>query len=209
MKKSLFKKNKKAFTLVEVMLAVGVIAVSIASMIGLLGAITANIAQIRHQQRAADCVAQMETILRTKRFEEVFTWVTNPAEPYIVYFWTEYQNPDDPDNTSLILVTSEDEGRTPGMVPSKDDLQKSEGAVYRALLNVYEGGLHGERIRVGEDAIYSGGGLGGDVESYAPSFLPINMELFAEPRDDITNGRGDARTNEERRVFQGHIMKMR
>ena len=65
--KKTFLKNKKGFTLVEVMLAVGVIAVSIASMIGLLGAITANITQIRHQQRAADCVAQMETTLRTKR----------------------------------------------------------------------------------------------------------------------------------------------
>ena len=68
--KKTFLKNKKGFTLVEVMLAVGVIAVSIASMIGLLGAITANITQIRHQQRAADCVAQMETTLRTKRFSE-------------------------------------------------------------------------------------------------------------------------------------------
>ena len=100
------------------MLAVGVIAVSITSMIGLLGAITANITQIRHQQKAANCVALMETILRTKRFDEVFRWVSNPSQPYVVYFWDEYQNPDDPDNSSLMAVSSEDEGAIPNMPPS-------------------------------------------------------------------------------------------
>ncbi len=209
MKKSFLKNYKEAFTLVEVMLAVGVIAVSIASMIGLLGAITANISQIRHQQRTSDCVAQMETILRTKRFDDVYKWVSNPGEPYIVYFWTEYQNPDDADNSSLMMVSSEDEGRTPNMPPTKEAIANSEGAVYRALLSLYQGGLMGERIRVGEDALYGGGALGGDSEGYALSYLPINMELFAEPREDITNGPGDSRVNDERRVFQGHIMKMR
>lgn len=208
MKKN-FIKNKKGFTLVEVMLAVGVIAVSIASMIGLLGAITANIAQIRHQQRAADCVAQMETTLRTRRFSEVFRWVSNPAEPYVVYFWTEYQNPDDPDNSSLMLVTSEDEGRVPNMPPSKEALANSEGSIYRALLSLYQNGLKGERIAVGAEGQYNGGALSGDESSYALSYLPINMELFAEPRENITNGQGDARINDERRVFQGIIMKMR
>ena len=208
MKKS-FIKNKKGFTLVEVMLAVGVIAVSIASMIGLLGAITANIAQIRHQQRAVDCVAQMETIMRSKRFSEVFRWVANPAEPYVVYFWQEYQNPDDPDNSSLITVSSEDEGNVPNMPPTKEALSNSEGSVYRALLSLYQSGLKGERIAVGGEGQYGGGALGGDESSYALSYLPINMELFAEPREDITNGRGDTRINDERRVFQGTITKLR
>jgi prepilin-type N-terminal cleavage/methylation domain-containing protein len=207
--KKTFLKNKKGFTLVEVMLAVGVIAVSIASMIGLLGAITANITQIRHQQRAADCVAQMETTLRTKRFSEVYRWVSNPAEPYVVYFWTEYQNPDDPDNSSLMLVTSEDEGRVPNMPPSKEALGNSEGGVYRALLSLYQSGLKGERVAVGGEGQYGGGALGGDETTYALSYLPINMELFAEPREDITLGQGDTRVNDERRVFQGIIMKMR
>ena len=204
-----FAKSKKGFTLVEVMLAVGVIAVSIASMIGLLGAITANIAQIRHQQRAADCVAQMETILRMKQFKDVYRWVSNPAEPYVVYFWTEYQNPDDPDNSSLMLVSSEDEGRVPNMPPTKEALENSEGDVYRALLTLYQSGLKGERATIGDDSEYGGGALAGDADSYALSYLPINMELLAEPRDNITVGRGDANVNEERRIFQGTIMKIR
>ena len=151
----------------------------------------------------------METILRTKRFKDVYRWVSNPAEPYVVYFWTEYQNPDDPDNSSLMLVTSEDEGRVPNMPPTKEALENSEGDVYRALLSLYQNGLKGERTTVGDDSEYGGGALGGDADNYALSYLPINMELLAEPRDSITVGRGDSRVNDERRIFQGIIMKMR
>ena len=46
------KNRRGAFTLVEVMLAVGVMAIAISSMIGLLSAITANINQIRQQNKA-------------------------------------------------------------------------------------------------------------------------------------------------------------
>ena len=201
--------QKKAFTLVEVMLAVGVIAVSITSMIGLLGAITANITQIRHQQKSANCVALMETILRTKRFDEVFRWVANPSQPYVVYFWDEYQNPDDPDNSSLFTMSSENEGAVPSMPPSSDALENSEGDVYRANISLYQNGLKGERVRIGDNPEYGGGSLGGDASNYALSYLPLTIEVFAEPRQDITKGSGDDRVNEERRVFQGLIMKMR
>lgn len=193
----------------EVMLAVGVIAVSITSMIGLLGAITANITQIRHQQKAANCVALAETILRTKRFDEVYRWVSNPAQPYVIYFWDEYQNSEDPDNSSLMTMSSENEGAVPGMVPSGDTLENSEGDVYRVHLSLYQSGLKGERVRIGDNATYSGGSLGGDAATYALSYLPLSIEVFAEPRQDITNGTGDDKVNEERRVFQGLIMKMR
>ena len=209
MGRSFLKVKRDAFTLVEVMLAVGVIAVSITSMIGLLGAITANITQIRHQQKAANCVALMETILRTKRFDEVFRWVSNPSQPYVVYFWDEYQNPDDPDNSSLMAVSSEDEGAIPNMPPSSDSLENSEGDVYRAHISLYQNGLKGERVRRGDNTEYGGGSLGGDASMYALSYLPLTIEIFAEPRQDITRGTGDDKVNEERRVFQGIITKMR
>ncbi len=162
MKKSFLNAKKKAFTLVEVMLAVGVIAVSITSMIGLLGAITANITQIRHQQKAASCVTQMETVLRTKRFDDVFRWVSN-----------------------------------------------IDGDIYRVNLSVYQNGLMGEKVRLGDETEYGGGSVGGDPSSYALSYLPLTIEVFAEPRQDITKGMGDAKVNEERRIFQGVITKLR
>ena len=54
------KTSRGAFTLVEVMLAVGVIAVSITAMIGLLSAITANLNQIRYQNKAVAIIANLD-----------------------------------------------------------------------------------------------------------------------------------------------------
>lgn len=68
------KNTRGAFTLVEVMLAVGVMAIAISSMIGLLSAITANINQIRQQNKAVTLVANVETILKEKNFDTVYQW---------------------------------------------------------------------------------------------------------------------------------------
>lgn len=90
-------KNKRsAFTLVEVMLAVGVMAIAISSMIGLLSAITANINQIRQQSKAVALISNIETTLKEKNFDTVYQWVLNPTEPHVIYFWDEYQNPGRP-----------------------------------------------------------------------------------------------------------------
>ena len=71
------KTSRGAFTLVEVMLAVGVIAVSITAMIGLLSAITANLNQIRYQNKAVAIIANLETTLMGGlKKNYVFTLVT-------------------------------------------------------------------------------------------------------------------------------------
>ena len=68
------KNKRKAFTLVEVMLAVGVMAIAISSMIGLLSAITANINQIRQQSKAVALISNIETTLKDKNFDTVYQW---------------------------------------------------------------------------------------------------------------------------------------
>lgn len=191
------------------MLAVGVIAVSITSMIGLLGAITANITQIRHQQKSANCVALMETILRTKRFDEVFRWVSNPSQPYVVYFWDEYQNPDDPDNSSLLRCRRKTRARCRQCLRratrSKTRRATFTGRTFRSTRTVLKANACASATTPNTAAAR----LGGDASNYALSYLPLTIEVFAEPRQDITKGSGDDRINEERRVFQGLIMKMR
>lgn len=143
------KNTRGAFTLVEVMLAVGVMAIAISSMIGLLSAITANINQIRQQNKAVTLVANVETF-EGKNFDTVYQWVLNPTEPHVIYFWDEYQNPDDPDNSSLVTISSEQEGMMSGMPPDNEHLKRSEGEVYRVLVSVYQEGLKGRKITVRE-----------------------------------------------------------
>jgi len=204
-----FKSKSRGFTLVEVLIAVGVMAVSISSMIGLLSAINANIVKIRQQQKATSLLSNLETTVRMKKFDEVYRWVSNPAQPYVVYFWDEYQNPEDPDNSSLVTMSSELEGMLPQQPPTKDTIEKTERDVYRVLLTLYQSGLKGERVRTGDAAQYGGGGLSGDASTYALSYLPINIEIMVDPKDDVISGAGDERTNEQRRIYQDIITKIR
>ena len=203
------KNRRGAFTLVEVMLAVGVMAIAISSMIGLLSAITANINQIRQQNKAVTLVANVETILKEKNFDTVYQWVLNPTEPHVIYFWDEYQNPDDPDNSSLVTISSEQEGMMSGMPPDNEHLKRSEGEVYRVLVSVYQEGLKGEKITVGDSAEYGGGALPGGSQMYAVSDLSIKVEILADPRDDIISGMGEESQNVQRRVYDDVVIKMR
>ena len=203
------KNTRGAFTLVEVMLAVGVMAIAISSMIGLLSAITANINQIRQQNKAVTLVAHVETILKEKNFDTVYQWVLNPTEPHVIYFWDEYQNPDDPDNSSLVTISSEQEGMMSGMPPDNEHLKRSEGEVYRVLVSVYQEGLKGEKITVGDSSEYGGGALPGDSQMYAVAYLPVKVEILADPRDDIISGMGEESQNVQRRVYDDVVIKMR
>lgn len=175
------KNTRGAFTLVEVMLAVGVMAIAISSMIGLLSAITANINQIRQQNKAVTLVANVETILKEKNFDTVYQWVLNPTEPHVIYFWDEYQNPDDPDNSSLVTISSEQEGMMSGMPPDNEHLKRSEGEVYRVLVSVYQEGLKGEKITVGDSSEYGGGALPAIPRCTPWRIFPVKVEILARP----------------------------
>lgn len=207
MKRTFAKKQKKAFTLIEVMLAVGVIAVSIAAMIGLLGAITNSISMIRYQSKAISLLADIETTVKMQSFNTVFNWVNDPTNPHVIYYWDEYQNYDDVDNSSLITKSSEISGRS-GQPPTSEQITRSEGEIYRVLLSLYQSGLKGERIRIGDPNEYSGGNLG-SVESYALAYIPIKVEIMVDPRESVVSGPGDEATNQERRIYEDIIVKMR
>ena len=202
-------KSRKAFTLEEVMLAVGVIAVSITAMIGLLASITASLNVSRHQNKAMTLVSNVETTLQMHSFSAVYRWVQNPSTPYIIFFWDEYQNPDDPDNSSLLTMSSELVG-TPKEPPSSTRLANGEGDVYRVVVSLYQKGLKGQRIDVDSTMTYGGsGGLPGAPDSYALSYIPIKVDIYAEPRNNITRDEGTKEINEQRLVYSDIIMKLR
>ena len=203
-----FNGKRGGFTLVEVMLAVGVIAISITAMVGLLASITASLNVSRHQNKAMMLIANVDTQLQMESFDKVYRWVQNPSTPYIIFFWDEYQNPDDPDNTSLTTLSSELVGN-PKEPPSSTSLANGEGDVYRVVVSLYQNGLKGSRIEIDSMASYSGGGLPGSPDSYALSYIPIKVDIYAEPRSDITRDEGRKEINEQRLVYSDILMKLR
>ncbi len=204
----IFSKKREGFTLVEVMLAVGVIAISITAMIGLLASITASLTISRQQNKAMSLISNVETTLQAQSFDTVYRWVQNPASPYIIYFWDEYQNADDPDNSSLMTMSSELIG-TAKEPPNSTRLANGEGDVYRVAVSLYQKGLQGKRIELDSPATYAGGSLAGSAETYALSYLPIKVDIYAEPRSDITRGEGTKEINEARIIYSDVLMKLR
>jgi|GEM_PF-739979 len=203
-----FKSGKKGFTLIEVMVAVGVIAVSLTAMIGLLAAIMNNVNMIAYQTKALAIVNSLESELKEKSFKYVYENMGDTAKPYIIYFWEEYQNPDDMDNSSLMTVSSETPGKTPQTPPSKDDLENSVGEVYRVMVGPFQAGLVGEYCSIKQsDLQYSlGGTLPADVEDYGLFYLPLTLKVFVDPRDDILDSGGDETKNAQRLVVSDMVI---
>ena len=108
----------------------------------------------------------------------------------------------------MVTMSSELDGFTPEQPPSMDNLQKSEGEVFRVLLSLYENGLKGQKTNIGDETEYAGGSLT-DVKLYALAYLPIKVEILVDPKDDVITGSGDETINEPRRVYEDQLMKMR
>ncbi|MBR4597890.1 MAG: type II secretion system protein, partial [Opitutales bacterium] len=202
------KLKKKAFTLVEVMIAVGVLSVSIAALIGILAAVSTKVAEVRSSSKAISLVNDLEVILKSKAFDEVYTWVRNPRQSYVVYFWDEYANDKDVDDPSLVCISSEDAGRRPSAPPNSEELKRTEGNIYRVLLSLNEDALKGCRTELSSpDSEYNGGPLPGSADMYGEAFLPITVEVLVDPVNDIVVGSGDDTTNKQRRVHTDLTIK--
>ena len=110
--------KKRAFTLIEVMIAVSILAVSLTSLVVLLTAVSTKISDVREQSKAISLVTDLEVLLKTKSFDDVYDWVRNARSPYVIYFWDEFQNYDEVDDPSLVSVSSETPGKILGAPPS-------------------------------------------------------------------------------------------
>ncbi len=206
----MFAKTKKAFTLVEVMIAVGILSVSITAIVALLSAIANKVAEVSAQSKAISLVEDLQIILRGKTFDSVYYWVRNPDRPYVIYFWDEYSNPDDADDPSLVTISSETTGKRSGMPPNEQDLRKAHGPIFRALLYLSADALKGRHTSLDDPATeYNGGSLPENPDKYGEAYLPIKVEFLIDPRDDIVIGFGNDDKNKQRRVHTDLTVKMR
>ncbi len=210
--KNLKNKPKKAFTLVEVILAVGVITMSLTALLALLASITSSVAQVRKQSKALTVIDHVSAIMKVTDFKTVYERHSDPSKTYLIYFWDEYENTNDLENTALILRSSEDNGRTAGEAPSDDELTDNVagGDVYRVLITLNSDMLEGRYLNADStDGYVSGGALPTDVNSYIEACLPLRIEIFADPKFSILDESATDDENELRRITEDTIMKMR
>ncbi len=200
-----FKKNRDGFTLIEVMVAVGIVAVSLTALLGLLAAIIGNVNLIRQQTKALSIVTALESQLKQMPFSYVYTHISDIHKPYVIYYWDEYQNPDDVSNSSMIMVSSEDPDKVPQSPPTREDLRNSSGEIYRVMIYPDQSGLVGQYIslKAPGDAYTLDSPLPQEDTDYAMFILPLSIKVYVDPRDNILEGMGNPELNEQRLVLDG------
>lgn len=202
--------KRKAFTLIEVMIAIGIIALSITSLVGLLSAISTKIADVNAQSKAISLSSDLQIMLKTKSFDEIYSWVKNPGMAHAVYFWEEFSNESEVSDPSLTTVNSELPGMKKGSPPEDDSLDKVKGNIYRVLLSVSSPDLIGRHVNLDSPEYeYAGGSLPENADKYGEAFLPIKAEFIMDPRDDIILGSGTEDQNRQRRIYVDRVIKMR
>ena len=165
---------------------------------------------MRAASKAISIVADLEVILKGKAFDQVYTWVRNPRQDYVIYFWDEYANDDEVDDPSLVCVSSEDKGRRVGAPPNSEELKRTEGNIYRVILKLNEDALVGCHTELASpEAEYNGGPLPSSADMYGEAFLPITVDVLVDPVNDIVIGSGDEEQNNQRRVHTDLTIKMR
>lgn len=159
------KSGRLGFTLIEVALALGIFALAIVSILGLLGPAVEQIEDIRLTQQANDVVSTLSADLQafdadglasTSAFEELFTLVSR--EPAVLY---------------VFRATTGDLEVTPEVAGVRD----VDGRVFAARLSV-SGANSRDYIQPSGDVFQINGY---QAASYPEAFLALRVDLHRMP----------------------------
>lgn len=200
--------RRKAFSLVEVILAVGVLSMALLALVGLLGSSFQQVNNVVDTNRALSVVNYMtaafdnpELIGGTEKipgvqdksqpvFNALYAELSQAVEDKrkTFYCFTRYTDPDKPEKGVLTVIVK--------MAGDKIDRafydeNNGVGSVFRIEASV-SNILEGQRIVLDSatyeprEDVYSGGALP-PVETYALAYLPVLLEIYPHDIDlDIT-----------------------
>jgi len=94
----LFPRPRRGFSLVEVILALGIMAISITSILAMIGTTLTNVSETEEVSTATDCIEKMNAIIQNTAFwdadnpsESVYQWIykSTPDSPTVFVFYNE------------------------------------------------------------------------------------------------------------------------
>ena len=196
--------TRSGFTLVEVILAVGVIAMAIMALIGLLGTAFQQVQDVVQTNQAIGVVTKVNAALDNPRlvggekipgadtaaaFDAVYDYVKSAhgTNPIVLYYFDKEIDFDNPGKETSIPVVY----RAPSdnFTQTINNQQGGNGTVFRVEIRI-SNLLENQRIFLDQatyeatDATYTGGSLP-DRESYALAYLPLELRIF--PHDFADN----------------------
>jgi type II secretory pathway pseudopilin PulG len=202
MKKPSLLRRRKGFSLVEVILSIGVLSLAILTLVGLVGATFLQVENIVRTNRALSVVGAFDAVLQTPtliagkgvpnaskekvaKFDiiyDLFQKVVGAEVETFFYLNTELEKQGDSGVTlkthgSLII-------RDTTLSREKYNELHGVGPVFRIQVRLAEQQLKGQRISLDKetalplDSEYNGGALGITPDLYAPAYLPLFVEVF-------------------------------
>jgi type II secretory pathway pseudopilin PulG len=199
MKNHLPRHSPKAFSLVEVILAVGVLGIAILTLVGLVSASFLQVDNIVQTNRALSVISSVNAVLNNpefiggKKIKDIDS-TTAPKFNAIYNYVREAVNGTNKTLYYLTTVTNNAQTNTTGSStliynPTGTNLTRQQytslngtGTVFRVTLSISKH-LEGQRIElnaegVPTEAIYSGGMLPPSAENFAPAAIPLHIEVF-------------------------------
>lgn len=196
--------TRKGFTLVEVILAVGVVAMAILALVGLLGTTFQQVQDVVQTNQAIGVVTKVNAALDNPQvvggekipnadtataFDAVYDLVksaTNDQPVTLYYFDKEIDFTNLGKHTGVpVVYRASNDNFTQTMYHD----QSGAGAVFRVEIRISKL-LENQRIFLDEntyeatDAVYTSGSLP-DVSSYALAYLPLELKIY--PHDFTDN----------------------
>ncbi|MDR2429305.1 MAG: prepilin-type N-terminal cleavage/methylation domain-containing protein [Puniceicoccales bacterium] len=192
------RRHRAAFTLVEVMLAVGVLSLAILALVGLIGATFQQVEEIVETNRALAVASTVNATLdrpervggdkipnandkERSRFDIIYEYAKDAVDKRrLTLFHFTRQSTNTSGQTTVIPIVY----RAPGDNFDKTlyDAQDGTGPVYRIDISISPS-LTGLRIELDNEArqrdtIYTGGPLPGTSSNYALAYLPLLLEIY-------------------------------
>ncbi len=161
---------RASFSLVEVVLAVGVFSFAVLALFGLLGPVLNSVSEFVEDGQSTALMGKIDAFLQEHEFDEVYRWVSEGRRKTLLAYT--YQP--DPNGDEVFDVVRE---TTFGGLDA--EVASSRGGLFKVILSA--GGVYGPG-QSGGDA--PGLPLPAEVVSYREGYLALEVQVYALPPPD-------------------------
>lgn len=163
---------RRAFSLVEVVLAVGIFAVSIIALLGMLAPILRNVGNVVDTTEATAVVQKVNAYLQEADFTEIYTNVEGGR----IGVLTVIRYRDEGDETNPLLTRVVDTTGTFDDPILSSNIGWSEGNTFKVL---YKGAAF-QDVNTIDGSTIQADSLPA-IDQYAEAFLPLEIEIYLMP----------------------------
>jgi len=193
---------RAAFTLIEVILAVGVLSLAILTLAGLIGGVFQQVESVVRTNKALAVVASVNAALetpeliagtkipkvtdaKTPKFDVIYDYLKGTVGNDRVNFFYLTRRVKDANGSYVLVATVYNAGSGGNLTKSRYDELGGHGPVFRVEISIGRA-IEKQRIQLDQTtarpkaAIYEGNGapLPSTAAEYALAFLPLYLEVF-------------------------------